>query len=66
MREYLSLPDDLRREVSLAKLEMVGLDLEDAGKLPAELSGGMTKRLALARALALDPNARPNRVYEHA
>lgn len=55
MREYLVLPDELRREVSLAKLEMVGLTANDAKKFPAELSGGMTKRVALARALALDP-----------
>jgi phospholipid/cholesterol/gamma-HCH transport system ATP-binding protein len=34
---------------------LVGLDPDDAGKFPAELSGGMTKRVALARALALDP-----------
>jgi phospholipid/cholesterol/gamma-HCH transport system ATP-binding protein len=41
--------------VALAKLEMVGLSASDGNKLPAELSGGMTKRVALARALALDP-----------
>ena len=42
-------------EVALAKLEMVGLSPDDAEKLPSELSGGMIKRTALARALALDP-----------
>jgi phospholipid/cholesterol/gamma-HCH transport system ATP-binding protein len=41
--------------VALAKLEMVGLTAADGDKLPSELSGGMTKRVALARALALDP-----------
>jgi phospholipid/cholesterol/gamma-HCH transport system ATP-binding protein len=55
MREYLGLSEKLLREVALAKLEMVGLDADDGDKLPAELSGGMTKRVALARALALDP-----------
>ena len=55
MREYLGLSERLMREVALAKLEMVGLDRRDGDKLPSELSGGMTKRVALARALALDP-----------
>ncbi|HWB46144.1 MAG TPA: ATP-binding cassette domain-containing protein [Hyphomicrobiaceae bacterium] len=55
MRENLSLSDRLLREIALAKLAMVGISPRDAGKLPAELSGGMTKRVALARALALDP-----------
>ena len=45
----------LMDEMALAKLEMVGLSRDDANKFPAELSGGMTKRVALARALALDP-----------
>jgi len=55
MRENLNLSERLLREVALAKLAMVGLEARDGDKLPAELSGGMTKRVALARALALDP-----------
>jgi phospholipid/cholesterol/gamma-HCH transport system ATP-binding protein len=55
MREYLDLSERLREDVAVAKLGMVGLSREDAEKYPAELSGGMTKRVALARALALDP-----------
>jgi phospholipid/cholesterol/gamma-HCH transport system ATP-binding protein len=55
MREYLDLSERLMDEIALAKLEMVGLTPDVAQKYPAELSGGMTKRVALARALALDP-----------
>jgi phospholipid/cholesterol/gamma-HCH transport system ATP-binding protein len=55
MREYLNVSERLMREVARAKLEMVGLGPDDARKSPSELSGGMTKRAALARALALDP-----------
>ena len=55
MRQYLTLSETLMNEVAIAKLEMVGLNARDADKFPAELSGGMTKRAALARALALDP-----------
>jgi phospholipid/cholesterol/gamma-HCH transport system ATP-binding protein len=55
MREHLGLSERLLREMAVAKLEMVGLSASDGDKLPAELSGGMTKRVALARALALDP-----------
>jgi phospholipid/cholesterol/gamma-HCH transport system ATP-binding protein len=55
MREHLDISQSLMDEVALAKLAMVGLSAVDAGKFPAELSGGMTKRVALARALALDP-----------
>lgn len=55
MVEYLDLPQRLMDEMAAAKLEMVGLRKADHNKMPSELSGGMTKRVALARALALDP-----------
>jgi phospholipid/cholesterol/gamma-HCH transport system ATP-binding protein len=55
MREYLDLSERLMDEIAIAKLEMVGLSARDAEKFPSELSGGMTKRVALARALSLDP-----------
>ena len=55
MRENLRLSDRLLRELAVAKLEMVGLSVRDGEKFPSEISGGMTKRAALARALALDP-----------
>ncbi|MDZ7823530.1 MAG: ABC transporter ATP-binding protein [Ahrensia sp.] len=56
MREYLRMSKKLRRELALLKLELVGLKRGDADKYPSELSGGMIKRAALARALALDPD----------
>jgi len=55
MREKLVLTESLMKEIATAKLEMVGLTPADGNKFPSELSGGMTKRVALARALALDP-----------
>lgn len=55
LRENLTLSQELMDEIAIAKLEMVGLRPEDGDKYPSELSGGMTKRVALARALALDP-----------
>ena len=56
MREHLQLPQRLMDEMAMTKLAMVGLSPRDSEKFPAELSGGMTKRVALARALALDPD----------
>ena len=55
MREYLRISERLRNEIAMAKLEMVGLPANVGEKFPSELSGGMVKRVSLARALALDP-----------
>ena len=55
MREYLDLPKPLMDELARLKIDMVGLAPDAADKYPSELSGGMIKRAALARALALDP-----------
>ena len=55
VREYLDLSQQLLDEIMVAKLVMVGLRPEVADRYPSELSGGMIKRVALARALALDP-----------
>jgi len=56
IREYLQLSPRLLDEIATAKLEMVGLKADVRKKYPAQLSGGMVKRVALARALALDPD----------
>lgn len=55
MREYLDLSPALLDEMAMVKLDLVGLKPDAADKAPSELSGGMIKRAALARALALDP-----------
>jgi len=55
MRQYLRLSQPLMDELARVKIDLVGLPPDAAEKYPAELSGGMIKRAALARALALDP-----------
>jgi len=55
MIEHLDLASDARDELALLKIRLVGLPGDAASKYPAELSGGMVKRAAVARALALDP-----------
>lgn len=55
MREHLDLSERLLDEFARLKIEMVGLKPDAADKYPSELSGGMIKRAALARSLALDP-----------
>ncbi|WP_417582084.1 ABC transporter ATP-binding protein [Pelagibacterium sp.] len=56
MREHFEIPKKLRREIARFKIDLVGLSPESENLYPSELSGGMIKRAALARALALDPD----------
>jgi phospholipid/cholesterol/gamma-HCH transport system ATP-binding protein len=55
LREHTQLSDSLIDEIAAFKLALTGLEADAAAKYPSELSGGMLKRAALARALALDP-----------
>ncbi|WP_020177931.1 ATP-binding cassette domain-containing protein [Methylopila sp. M107] len=56
MREHTGLSAVMRDELARVKIDLVGLKPEAADLFPSELSGGMIKRAALARALALDPD----------
>ena len=55
LRELNALPLAVIREAAMVKLQMVGLSADTADKMPSDLSGGMVKRVALARALIMDP-----------
>lgn len=55
LREHTTLDDDLVIRTGMARITQAGLPADAAGKFPRELSGGMIKRAALARAMALDP-----------
>jgi phospholipid/cholesterol/gamma-HCH transport system ATP-binding protein len=55
LREYYSMPEQSLAELAELNLGLVGLPPDAAGKYPAQLSGGMVKRAALARALSLEP-----------
>ena len=55
LREQGTLPDAVVRDAAMVKLQMVGLKPEHATRMPSDLSGGMIKRVALARSLIMDP-----------
>lgn len=55
IQELASIDEQLRHELAMLKLTQVGLPKEAAGKFPSELSGGMQRRAAAARAIAMDP-----------
>lgn len=55
LRELRVIDEELIHDLVMMKLDMVGIEPRHAGKMPSELSGGMVKRIALARALALEP-----------
>ncbi len=56
LKEHTDLPADLIEEIARTKIALVGLPPDAGNKFPRQLSGGMLKRAAVARALALDPD----------
>lgn len=56
MREHFHLPLSMMQRLAALKIALAGLPAEAGAKYPSELSGGMVKRAALARSLALDPD----------
>jgi len=55
LREYTELNDEQQARLAALKLALVGMPPDSGDKFPSQLSGGMTRRAALARALAMDP-----------
>ncbi|MED7819249.1 MULTISPECIES: ABC transporter ATP-binding protein [unclassified Francisella] len=55
LKQHTKLPTDILTDIAIIKLKMVGLKEEAFNKYPSEISGGMLKRVALARTIALDP-----------
>jgi len=55
MREHTDLPPEEQERIAAMKLDLAAMSADSAIKVPSELSGGMIKRAAFARALALDP-----------
>jgi len=55
LRHHFRMPRDLVNELTVLRIRMVGLEADSCGKLPEELSGGMRKRVGVARGIALQP-----------
>jgi phospholipid/cholesterol/gamma-HCH transport system ATP-binding protein len=55
LKEHTDIPPELVRDIVALKIAAVGLSMDSAGKYPSELSGGMRRRAALARAIVMDP-----------